>query len=423
MTDPAPASKASPLFREQAVEHQLRRLDGEVMLRLSLRMRVLIVLAAVAILGAGGFLATASYARMETVSGWIVPREGLIRVTARQGGIVDSLAVAEGDAVASGAPLATLSLSSVTGAGDAGQALARQLDAQIEAAHAEAAATREKLLAEDRMIRDQKAALLRERDESRRRLAAMEERLALVRSNTSRMQDIAGRGFASTRAVEEAEIMGLVAQQDAAEIRMMVLSLDRQIGELDSRLQALPLDLRAADAQARANAALLEQRQTELAVQTDYRATATVAGKVVAIPVAVGQSVPAGAVVAVMTPAGSRLEAELYVPSRAAGFIRVGNEARLMYQAFPYQKFGTARGRIREVSRTVLAPGEVAIQGITFQEPVFRVKVALDRDQVDAYGDLIPIQPGMLLSANIVTDRRSLLEWLFDPIYAVGRLG
>ena len=75
------------------------------------------------------------------------------------------------------------------------------------------------------------------------------------------------------------------------------------------------------------------------------------------------------------------------------------------------------------MSRTVLAPGEVAIQGIAFQEPVFRVKVELERDQVDAYGDLIPIQPGMLLSANIVTDRRTLLEWLFDPIYAVGRLG
>ncbi|TKW67073.1 MAG: HlyD family efflux transporter periplasmic adaptor subunit [Paracoccus denitrificans] len=419
----SPNDPSGPLFREQAVQHQLRRLDGEVMLSLSLRMRVLIVLAAILILGAGGFLATASYARMETVSGWIVPRDGLIRVTAQQGGIVDSLTVAEGDTVASGTALATLRLSSVTDAGDTGQALARHLEAQAEAARAEAAATREKLLAEEDRLRDQRVALLRERDESRQRLAAMEERLELVRINTERMQDIAGRGFASTRAVEEAEISGLVAQQDAAEIRMLVLSLDREIGELDSRLQALPLDIRAADAQARANEAALDQRRTELAVQTDYRATATVRGKVVAIPVAIGQSVSAGAVVAVMTPADSRLEAELYVPSRAAGFIRVGNETRLMYQAFPYQKFGTARGRIREVSRTVLAPGELAIQGMTFQEPVFRVKVELDRDEVDAYGELIPVQPGMLLSANIVTDRRSLLEWLFDPIYAVGRQG
>jgi len=29
----------------------------------------------------------------------------------------------------------------------------------------------------------------------------------------------------------------------------------------------------------------------------------------------------------------------------------------------------------------------------------------------------------MLLSADIVFDRRSLLEWLFDPLYAVARRG
>ncbi len=40
---------------------------------------------------------------------------------------------------------------------------------------------------------------------------------------------------------------------------------------------------------------------------------------------------------------------------------------------------------------------------------------------MDAYGDAIPLQPGMLLAADIVFDRRSLIEWLFDPIYAVAR--
>ena len=94
-----------------------------------------------------------------------------------------------------------------------------------------------------------------------------------------------------------------------------------------------------------------------------------------------------------------------------------------MYQAFPYQKFGTAKGRILTVSRTVLGPQEVAIPGLQVSEPVFRVKVALQSDRVTAYGQEILIQPGMLLSAGVVIDRRSLLEWLLDPIYAVGRMG
>jgi membrane fusion protein len=54
------------------------------------------------------------------------------------------------------------------------------------------------------------------------------------------------------------------------------------------------------------------------------------------------------------------------------------------------------------------------------QEPVFRVRVSLDRESISAYNETVSLQPGMLLSADIVFDRRSLLQWLFDPIYAVG---
>ena len=83
------------------------------------------------------------------------------------------------------------------------------------------------------------------------------------------------------------------------------------------------------------------------------------------------------------------------------------------------QRFGVGAAKIDSVSRTVLAPDEVAIPGMAMQEPVFRVRATLERSHVDAYGEPIPLQPGMLLSADVVIDRRTLLEWLFDPILAV----
>jgi membrane fusion protein len=92
-----------------------------------------------------------------------------------------------------------------------------------------------------------------------------------------------------------------------------------------------------------------------------------------------------------------------------------------MYEAFPYQRFGVGRAQVEAVSRTVLAPDEIAIPGLRLGEPVFRVRAALERDTVDAYGERIALQPGMLLRADIVIDRRSLLQWLFDPILAVRR--
>ena len=94
-----------------------------------------------------------------------------------------------------------------------------------------------------------------------------------------------------------------------------------------------------------------------------------------------------------------------------------------MYQAYPHQRFGSGKATITAISRTVLAPNEAAIPGLNLQEPVFRVEAMLERAEVDAYGETIPLQPGLLLNADIILDRRSLIEWLFDPLFAAGRRG
>jgi membrane fusion protein len=142
---------------------------------------------------------------------------------------------------------------------------------------------------------------------------------------------------------------------------------------------------------------------------------------VAALPVSTGQTLSSGATVAVIIPQGSQLEAELLAPSKSIGFIKPGQEVQLSLQAFPFQRFGTVPGKIRMVSTTVLAPNEVVIQGLSIQEPVYRIRITMSRETVFAYGEAIPMQPGMLVSAEIVFDRRSLLQWLFDPIYAVSR--
>lgn len=420
---PPQAEGKAPLFRQQAVSYQARSLDGEVMLSLSLRMRVLIALAVIVIAGGAIFAATASYSRIEQVAGWVVPQDGLIRVTASQGGVIEKLSVAEGDIVSARQSLAVLRLSSDTDAGNSGSAIEAHLAAQVKAVRAGAEAEREKLLSEQDSLQTQRAALVRELTAGKGRIDITSKRLDLTRANAERVEKIAERGHASKTKLEEAMMNVLVAEQDVAQVRSSVMEIERQVSGIDASLSALPLSIRAAEAQANASQAALAQQETEAEVQNSYHVGATVEGRVVALPVARGQTVAPQSVLAVITPKGSSLEAELYVPSRSAGFIKPGQEVRLMYQAFPYQKFGTATGTVRTVSRTVLAPAEVSIPGLDVQEPVFRVKVELAREVVNAYGEEIPVQPGMLVSAGIVTDRRSLLEWLLDPLYAVGRMG
>src|SRR5688572_30300605 len=113
-----PATRAqSPLYREEAMVHQTRRLEGEVILVQSVRLRIFAFLA-MGIVAAGVlFVATATYARMESVSGWVVPEGGLIRVTARQGGVIEEIRISEGREVIAGEALAVLRLSTDLGDG------------------------------------------------------------------------------------------------------------------------------------------------------------------------------------------------------------------------------------------------------------------------------------------------------------------
>ena len=62
------------------------------------------------------------------------------------------------------------------------------------------------------------------------------------------------------------------------------------------------------------------------------------------------------------------------------------------------------------MSSTVLGPTEISIPGLNIQEPVFRVRVTLPSDDIEAYGETVPLQPGMLLTADVVFDRRSLID-------------
>jgi membrane fusion protein len=101
----------------------------------------------------------------------------------------------------------------------------------------------------------------------------------------------------------------------------------------------------------------------------------------------------------------------------------------LRYQAYPYQKFGQQSGRVLQVARTPLQATELAgvpLAGVSSTastvsaEPLYRITVALQRQDVAAYGQAQPLAAGMQLEADVQLDRRRLIEWLFEPLLGLG---
>ncbi|MBC8057325.1 MAG: HlyD family secretion protein, partial [Rhizobiales bacterium] len=122
------------------------------------------------------------------------------------------------------------------------------------------------------------------------------------------------------------------------------------------------------------------------------------------------------------------LQAQLFAPSSAVGFVRANQQVQLRYQAFPYQKFGHQSGEVVQVSRSPLQASELA--GLSLPaalsaggEPLYRITVDLDRQSVAAYGQPQALSPGMQLEADVLLDRRRLIEWLFEPVLGIaGRI-
>ena len=411
----------SDLFRREAVQHATRRLEGAVVLATPLSLRTLGFFLAAIIFAVTVFASQATYARKATVIGYLVPDQGMIRATAPLGGTLQSLLVKEGSMVKPGDRIAVLGMSAETAAGNVGSVVSQGLETESRAARAKA--------------ESQLARLEVERDQTTKRLAKSEaelkqvetqislqmQRVALARADLERGAEVAKKGYLSRREVNTRQAAVLSAEQEQATLNRQKATIEREIADIRARLASIPLEIDAARSEAETAEATIAQRRAESEARRLQFVMAPVGGRVAAVPVTTGQSMSTGATVAVIIPTGGRIEAELLAPSRAIGFVQPDQDVALSLQAFPYQRFGTVAGKIRTVSSTVISPNEIQLQGLTVQEPVFRIRVALTQESIQAYTQTIPFQPGMLVSAEIVFDRRSLLEWLFDPIYAVGR--
>ena len=168
----------------------------------------------------------------------------------------------------------------------------------------------------------------------------------------------------------------------------------------------------------RSSVAEVEGRLAEAAGRHAYQMRAPVAGRISALQARVGLAADPSIPQLAIVPVETALEAQLFVPARAIGFVAPGQRVRLSYEAFPFQRFGLHGGRVQTVSRTLLRPSEL-VGPVAIGDPSYRVTVALDRQDITAFGRSFPLGTDMTLKADIVFDHRSLLQWLLEPILSL----
>lgn len=351
------------LFRQEVLDRQTERLRGAVLLSQPLSHTLLTLFLAGLVVAALAFLIRHDYVRKQSVQGVLVPDRGLLESRAPAAGSIAAVHVAADARVAAGAPLFTVRLDH-TLAGEG--AVTEQL---LDETRVQEAALRQQMHELDALIMNEER-LLGVRVAALERAATLRDRALLA-----------------------------AADYDAAYAQRL-----QQQGAL-GRLLLQRAELRS-------QASELQKQQIRMTAEQDTTVLAPAAGRVAAVLSREGMSVAAGEPLLLLLPEGALLQAELWLPSSASGFVNPGQRVNLRYEAFPYQKFGVQRAHIVEIA-------ESAVPVHSGTQPLFRARATLESQDILAFGAPHSLRAGMALSADIVVDERSLLEWLLEPLFSI----
>lgn len=409
------------LFRQEVVEFQRdhRQWGGVALLQpASTKVSAWFVASSVALIAV--FLFLAPYARKETVYGYLTPTAGTARIYAPQHGIVSGVHVEEGQEVKEGQPLLGVTTAQVAADGlDVNvtmlDALARQRDLlarQVSTEEVRTQSERERLAALIRGLEDEVSHI-------EAQIGTQRGRVQLLQGLVTSAARLNPRGYVSDLDYRRREEALLEQRQNLDALGQQLAARRNQLTEHRFGLAQLPAVAADRMRTLQGELSAVEQRIAEVNGRRAYVIRAPISGRVSAVQATVGRPADPRQLQLSILPGGSVLQAELFVPTRAAGFVQAGQKVRILYEAFPYQNFGTYGGHVVKVSRTVLTPADISAP-VELKEPAYRVSAALDRSDVDAYGDKIPLQPDMLLRADIILDRRTLMNWLLNPLLGVG---
>lgn len=411
---------SSSLFRKEALEHRKDRLYGDVVLLQPLSMTLLVSAVVVICMLILTILFWGTYARKESVHGYLLPDKGIVKTYAPQAGVtIAKVHVREGDEVTEGQVLITLlSERSIQGGSDIDTLQLHEIESSL--AHQLERINGEKslLVAQAAQLQQQIESLKTEIGQISQNLKTQQDKLHILESRVE-----AGKKLLDSKNISQLEYQKMVEElinqkQRYQELLSAKSSKESTVIQAKSELEQLPIKSKSRINELENNISELKQRQAEIKGRRSLEIRATITGTITGIQAREGQTATNNAPLLAIIPKGALMQAELFVPSRAIGFISPGQTVRIRYEAFPYQRFGIYEGKVAVISKHVLLPQELPIP-LELKEPVYSVTVLLNQQNVMAYGKDFPLQAGMSLDADIILEKQTLFKWILDPLISL----
>ena len=425
----------TPLFRSEVTLSKQASWMGPIHLAHNPRFTIV---ASIALVLAGALLAFGAWgkvARKVRVPGLLMPQWGTVELSPAVSGVLLEQRVKEGDWVQQGQVLFVVNTDKTSAEGSSASLLASHLAQRRSTLLAERASRMAQNRQREAHLADRIRSLSLETAQATQEHTLAKRRVELAQKNSARFEQMAAEGFVSDIQAQgkQEELIDLQSRLENTLRNGVALAREHKAAQAD--LTHLEKQLAIELLQLDRNLASLDQETAEIKARRTSSVLAPQAGQVSTVHLSLGAMAQAGQTIASLVPqvnahatdhSAHTLLAALFAPTRTTGFIQPGQVVWLRLAAYPYQKFGLAKGRVLNVSGTPIAPqdlphgqGSALLASTQSNEPLYRIQVELVSQHVMAFGVAHPLRPGMTLEADVIHDVRGIWEWVFEPLLAI----
>lgn len=407
------------LFRKEALENKSLRLHGTVTLKNTTRLSII----AYALLAIAAALICAAllsqYSRIEVVPGVVITTQPTAKVFASRSGVIKKILVRENEKVQVGQLLGVVSVDYVADQG------ARVAEDSLSALNEQKSAIRDQQKSLEMAVLQETKRLQQLAKQSDQEVINFTSQIALQKQLVAsakylfELSDLViGEGIVSKVEHERRRQARIQENQKLQQLEQQKSSAIAQRQQFEIQLKKSFIDHQRQMAAHEGNISLLDQQRSKLRADVDYNIISPAHGRITTIQLAQGQNADPRVPIMTIVPEPSAFKVDAYAPSRSIGFIQKGQPVRLMYDAFPYQRFGSFEGVIDEVSRAISLPSELDVP-LQLKEAVYRIRIITPEQSIKAFGATYALQSGMTLRVSIILEKQTFLDKLLEPFYAM----
>lgn len=346
----------------------------------------------------------AAWAELDVVTrgeGRVVPFSRLQKIQSLEGGILGALLVKEGDLVKVGQPLIQLDETRFRTSFMESSNQAVVLKATIARLEAEvlgksAIAFPPEVTSDGPLARSEEELFRSRRDKLRESSVSITRQIQLAQGQLDIVRPLVARN--------------VVSEMEALKLSQDIATLNGKLAELKNTYsQEAYTELSNKKAELSALEPVVQQRQDQLR-RTEI--LSPVRGRVNTIMINTrGGVIQPGEAIMEVIPVDERLLVEARVKPRDVAFLVPGMPAKVKITAYDYSIYGELKGTLEQIS-----PDTIEEETVRGKESYYQVLIRTDGTQLVRGKEVLPIIPGMIAEVDILSGKRSVLNYLLRPL-------